>query len=69
MLMSEKLYKLARQYAAALNDKQTKIFLRALTQFPFKQRMQLVWKVFWKIDLVKFTKKENSEIKSGHYLK
>lgn len=67
--MSEKLYRLARKYAAALNDKQTKIFLRVLTQFPFKQRMQLAWKVFWKIDLVKFTKKENSEIKTGHYLK
>ena len=69
MLMSEKLYKLVRQYAAVLNDKQTKIFLRALTQFPFKQRMQLSWKVFWKIDLVKFTQKENPEIKTGHYLK
>lgn len=67
--MSEKLYKLARQYAAALNPKQTKIFLRALTKFPFWRRMILIWKIFWKIDLVKFTKKEKSDIKLGRYLK
>lgn len=56
--MSEKLYKLARKYAVALNPKQTKIFLSALTKFPFKKRILLAWKIIWKIDLVKFTEKE-----------
>lgn len=72
ILMSEKLYKLARQYATALNEKQTKIFLKALTEVPFWGkigRLVLSWKIFWKRPLVRFTKKETAEIKSGHYLK
>ena len=67
--MSEKLVRLARQYGRALSDKQYKIFFKALIAFPFKQRTIIAWKVFWKIDIVKFTKKETAEIKKGRYLK
>ena len=67
--MSEKLKKLARQYGRQLQGKQQRIFLYALTQFPFKQRMILAWKIIWKIDLVKFNKKETEEIETGRYLK
>ena len=67
--MSEKLMKLARQYSRQLTDKQHKIFLMALTEFPFKARVKLAWKIFWKIPIVKFTKKEKVDIKSGRYLK
>ncbi len=67
--MSERLYKLARKYAAALNPKQTKLFLAGLTEFPFKPRMILVFKVIFKIPLVKFSKKDQAAIKEGRYLK
>ena len=67
--MSEKLVKLARKYGRQLTAKQYKIFFKALIAFPFKKRMMLVWKIFWKIDIVKFTKKEDSEIKAGKFLK
>jgi len=67
--MSQKLMKLARRYGRALTDKQHKIFLMALIKFPFKARMVLAWKIIFKIDIVKFTKKEDAEIKAGRYLK
>ena len=67
--MSEKLVRLARQYGRTLSAKQYKIFFKALIAFPFKQRMIIAWKVFWKIDIVKFTQKENLEIRAGRYLK
>jgi len=67
--MSEKLVKLARKYGRQLTDKQYKIFFKALIAFPFKQRAVLAFKIFWKIDIVKFTQKETSEIKAGRYLK
>ena len=67
--MSEKLMKLARQYGRALSDKQHKIFFIALLEFPFKARVKLAWKIFCKIPIVKFTKKEKVDIKSGRYLK
>ena len=67
--MSEKLTKLARKYAQQVNQKQMRLFLRGLTEFPTKQRMLLAIKIFFNIPLVKFTKKEESDIKAGRFLK
>ena len=73
--MSEKLYGLARKYGRSLNPKQHKIFLLSLTSIPFFRRNGLpsrAWlaiRKFFKVPLVKFTKKENEAIKLGRYLK
>ena len=75
--MSQRLYKLARQYGRSLNPKQHKIFLLSLTSIPFFRRKKkglpsrawLAIRIFFKVPLVKFTKKEEVEIKTGKFLK